>query len=320
MTVLNGLSKLFAAGYDLSGAIGALNRIGGGPALLDVSTLDLEGMQRISGRYDGEIGYTSLFETATAHPYLATLPTTDVPMMVSLPGLAAGDPAAMLVAKQANYDLAIGADLSAVFTVQALAAAGFPLEWGRLITAGKRTDTSATASGTGIQLPLPRGVAAVAVTSATAASPTEVTATAHGLATGESVVIAGSNKSALNVEWTVTVTGANTFTVPLDLTSGAATGGTVQRTSHRGWAAQNQTFVVTGTSVTVTVQDAHEAVSGSFANLSAGAFTAVNGAAIGAQRIEGATATAIIRRYVRVKTTGTFTVGTFASGVFTKEG
>jgi hypothetical protein len=319
MTVLTGQGELFAGGYDISNDVAALNRIGGGPNLIDVSAADLVGFQRIAGRFDGEFSVSVLFDPDVAHVPLSALPTTAVPLMFAMPGTAAGDYVAMLVAKYANYDPSIGNDLAAMFAVQALASEGAPLEWGRMITAGKRTDTSATASGTGITLPLPPGVAAVAITGATDASPTVVTATAHGLQTGDSVIIAGTDQATLNDEWTVTVTGDDTFTVPCDLSiAGAATGGTVQRTSYRGWAAQNQTFAVVGTSVTVTIQDAHEAEAASFANLTGGAFAAVNGSAVGAERI--ASAAGIIRNHVRVKTTGTFTSGIFATALYLTPG
>lgn len=318
MTVLTGQGLLFAGGYDISADVAALQRIGGGPNLLDVSSLDAVGMKRIAGRFDGELGVSVLFDPDVAHVPLSALPTTMVPLLFAMPGLTAGDYAAMLVGKYVNYDPTIGSDLAAMFAVRALASEGYPLEWGRMLTAGKRTDTGATASGTGITLPLPPGVAAVNITGASAASPTEVTATAHGLQTGDSVVIAGASQASLNDEWTVTVTGTDTFTVPCDLSGGAATGGTVQRTSFRGWAAQSQVLSVTGTSVTVTIQDAHEAVSGSFANLTGGAFAAVNGAAIGAERI--ASASGIIRNHVRVKTTGTFNPATFATALWLAPG
>lgn len=319
MTVLTGQGLLFAGGYDISGDAGSVSRVGGGPNLLDISNIQLVGMRRLAGRFDGEFNYNVFFNPLGAHVLHKTLPTTLVPLMLALPGTTAADIVAMLVGKQVDYAQAVGQDLAASFSVQALASEGFPLEWGKMITAGKRTDTSATASGTGIDLGIPTGVAAVAITSATAASPTEVTATAHGLATGESVVIAGTDQATLNDEWTVTKTGDDTFTVPCDLSiAGAATGGTVQRTSHRGWSAQNQTFSVVGTSATVTVQDSHEAVSGSFANLTGGAFAAVLAAAVGAERL--GSATGIIKRYVRVKTTGTFSSAVFASGVYAKEG
>jgi hypothetical protein len=314
MTVLTGLSKLFAAGYDLTGDINSIGGIKGGPALWDASSLDLAGMKRLAARFDGSMALSVLFDPDVAHVPLSALPTTAVPLMVPIPGSAAGDYAAMLVGKYVDYAPSIGADLGVMFALSVQASEGYPVEWGRMITAGKRTDTGATSTGTGITLPLPPGVAAVAITSATAASPTEVTATAHGLQSGDSVLIAGTDQATLNDEWTVTVTGDDTFTVPCDLSvAGAASGGTVQRTSYRGWAAQVQVFSVTGTSMTVTVQDAHEAVSGSFANLTGGGFAAVNAGSVGAERI--ASAAGIVRNHVRVKTTGTFNPGVFAVAI-----
>jgi hypothetical protein len=210
--------------------------------------------------------------------------------------------------------MSVANDLGAGFAVSCLAAAGFPVEWGKLITDGKRTDTAATATGTGIDLGLPKGVPAVNITSASAANPTSVlTATAHGLQTGDSVLISGTDKAALNDSFTVTVVDPTHFTVAVDLTGGAATGGSMQRTSHRGWAAQSQVFSVVGTSVTVKIQHAPKNLSGSMSDLSGGGFAAVLGGASGAERIQSASG--IVQRFVRVATTGTFNPATFAVGI-----
>ena len=318
MTVLSGLSNLYAAGYDLSGDTGAIQRIGGGPGMLDVSTVDLAGMKRISGRFDGEIGYNVWLNPAGAHVHLGALPQTAVPIMVPIPP-EDGAIVAMLLAKYAEYNPAIGNDLAASFAVRALASESYPIEWGKLITDGKRTDTSATASGTGIDLGIP-DVAAVNISATSEDDPTEITtATAHGLQTGDSVLIAGDNSTpALNGGHTVTVTGDDTFTIDVEVTT-AGSAGTVQRTSHRGWAAQSQVFSVTGTSVTVAIQNAPNNVAGEFADLTAGGFTAVtSGAVRGAQRI--ASTAGIVQRFVRVKTTGTFNPATYAVGIHVTPG
>ena len=320
MSVLTGLGKLYVGGYDLSGDTGAISRCGGGPNLLDVSPIDVVGFKRIAGRFDGEIAYNVFLNPTGAHIPLSALPTTMQALMLALPGTAAGDLAAMLVGKQVDYAPAVGQDLGASFSVSAMASEGFPLEWGKIITAGQRTDTSATASGTGIDLGIPAGVAAVDILTSSIANPTEITTDGdHGLQTGDSVVIAGhtSVTPALDGEYTVTVTGTDTFTVPVNVSADGA-GGTVQRTSRRGWAAQNQVFSIAGTSVTVTVQDSHEAVAGSFANLTGGAFSAVSAGNVGGERI--ASVAGIIKRYVRVKTTGTFSSAVFASGVWANPG
>ena len=320
MTVYNGQGLLFSGGYDVSGDIAALSGVGGGPNLIDTSPLSLAGMRRLAGRFDGHLNASVLYNPTGAHIPFDDLPTSMVAMMFALPGTAAGDFAAMLVGKQVDYAVNDGNDLAAIFALSALASEGYPLEWGKMITAGKREDTSATASGTGIDLGVPAGVAAVNITSSSIANPTVITtATDHGLQTGDSVLIAGhtSVTPALDGAYTVTVTGATTFTVPVNV-SNDGTGGTVQRTSRRGWSAQNQVFSCAGTSVTVTVQDSHEAVAGSFANLTGGAFTAVNAGSVGHQRLESASG--ILKRHVRVKTTGTFSSAVFASGVYGEPG
>ena len=70
----------------------------------------------------------------------------------------------------------------------------------------------------------------VAITSSSVANPTVITtATAHGLVTGNKVVIknhSGSTPSINDTTYTVTVTGTNTFTIPVNVTV-AGTGGTI---------------------------------------------------------------------------------------------
>jgi hypothetical protein len=135
---------LWIDGVDLSGDIGALNSIRGGPATLDVTAINKLAYERIGGLRDGGIDMTSFFNpaTAAAHETLSTLPTADRVVSAGFPS-AIGDPAASLVGKQINYDPARGNDGSLTFPVQSQANA-YGLEWGELHTPGKRTDASAT--------------------------------------------------------------------------------------------------------------------------------------------------------------------------------
>ncbi len=316
-TIFNGLANLYVAGHDLSGDVGVINSIAGNAAMLDVSTIGSLGMGRLAGRRDSSLSYNAWFDPTGSHAYLRNIPADDAPIILAFPPQAGGR-AAMLVGRQVSYDLNINADLSAAFAVNMPGAIGVPVEWGKLITAGKRTDTAATASGVGIDLGVPHGVSPTNITGSTTASPTVVTSAGHGLLTGDSVLIAGTDKSGLNTGWTVTVINSSTFSVPLDLSilGGAASGGTVQRTSHRGWAAIAQVFAITGTSVAPTLQHAPKAVSGSFVNLTGGAFTAKT--ALGAER--KASASGILQRFVRVASVGTFNPATFAVGIHFKEG
>lgn len=75
-------------------------------------------------------------------------------------------------------------------------------------------------------------IAAAAITSSSAANPTVITtSSAHGLTTNDYVTIASHTGSAQNINGThqVTVTASTTFTIAVDLTAGAGTGGTFSR-------------------------------------------------------------------------------------------
>jgi len=142
--------RLFLAGYDLSGDIGAISRIGAPRTLLDVTAIDKSARERIYGLRDGEISFSSFFNDAALQEHVALkgLPTVDVQVLY-FRGVVLGGNVAGMVGKQVNYDPVRGPDGSLIFGVQALAN-GFGLEWGLSLTAGKRTDTVATAPATGV--------------------------------------------------------------------------------------------------------------------------------------------------------------------------
>ncbi|MEU0411729.1 hypothetical protein ABZ307_28460 [Streptomyces griseorubiginosus] len=111
--------------------------------------------------------------------------------------------------------------------------------------------------------------------------------------------------NAYGLEWGVQLTaGKRTDTTG---TNGTSVDQTTASTSF-GWQAYLQVFAVTGTSVTVKIQDSAD--NSSWADLSGAAFTAATTA--GVQRIQAASATATVRRYVRVVSSGTFTNAQFA--------
>lgn len=138
---------LYISGNDLSGDITAISNVGGGPAALDVTGISKSAFERLGGIRDGRLDMTSWWNPSGSHPVLSALPTTDVHMMYCR-GTALGSPAAAIVAKQVTYDGTRGNDGAFTFAVNAQANA-YGLEWGRLLTAGQRTDTAAT-NGTGV--------------------------------------------------------------------------------------------------------------------------------------------------------------------------
>lgn len=83
-------------------------------------------------------------------------------------------------------------------------------------------------------------------------------------------------------------------------TNGTALDQTTVSTAF-GWQAYLQIFAFAGTDVTVKLQDSAD--NSTFADLAGGAFTAITSTTPGAQRLQSASATATVRRYVRVSTT-----------------
>lgn len=142
--------NLYVAGFDLSGDIGSLEAIGGGPAALQVTGIDKSAHERIGGLRDGRLDYTSFFNDAVgqSHPVHSALPTADVTLTYCR-GTTIGNAAACCVAKSVNYPGTRPTDGSFTFKLTAQANA-YGIEWGRQLTAGKRTDTTATSPATGV--------------------------------------------------------------------------------------------------------------------------------------------------------------------------
>ncbi|WP_062434986.1 hypothetical protein [Herbidospora daliensis] len=137
--------NLYVSGYNYSGDIGSIGRIGGGPTPLIVTGIDKSGQERIGGLIDGAIEYNGFFnpDEGRAHERLSLLPTGNQ-LLSYCRGTGLGSPGAGLVAKQVNYDPTRGQDGSITFAISAQSAGGWGLEWGRQGTAGVRSDTTAT--------------------------------------------------------------------------------------------------------------------------------------------------------------------------------
>ncbi len=130
-------------GYDLANDIGAFS-VGGGPALLVTTGIDKLGFERIGGQIDGHIDLDAFFNDATArmHPVGAALPMTDRHLMMFLASTI-GAAAACMIGKQIDYAPTRGAD-GALGMSMPHPANGYGMEWCELLTAGYRTDTTAT--------------------------------------------------------------------------------------------------------------------------------------------------------------------------------
>ena len=224
-------SRFFIDGYDISGDVGQIGSVRISVAPLDVTPIDVSAATRIRGRQSGEMSWNVFFNDAALqeHVALKAMVRTDRYAMWAHQCAAIGDSGAAMRGKQMSYDWNLGADGGFIGSVQMLSN-GPPIEFGNLITPGKRTDTGAT-------------------------------------------------------------NGAS-------FDGGAST--------SFGLAAYAFCTAVTGTSVTLTIEDS--ANNSDWTAVTGGAFTAFT--AIGAQRIQTAVG-GTVRRYVRVVSSGTFNPATF---------
>jgi hypothetical protein len=141
--------QLYVAEFDLSGDVGSIGNIAGGPAALEVTAINKSGYERLGGLRDGRIEFSSFFNDAASqeHVALKSLPTGNR-QVSAFRGTTLGNPAACEIAKQINYDGTRGNDGSLVLAVEA-PATEFGLQWGNQLTAGKRTDGGAV-NGSGV--------------------------------------------------------------------------------------------------------------------------------------------------------------------------
>lgn len=150
MTKASGIGDtLLVDGYDLSGDIGSVDTIADRQSLLEVTGIDKGATERISGIGDAEVSFTAWFNDAAgaAHPVLKTQGTGDHKVQY-LHGSDLGGAAFQLTGKQVTYDGTRAQDGSLTLAVQVLGSDGSGGQWGRMLTAGKRTDTGATTGST----------------------------------------------------------------------------------------------------------------------------------------------------------------------------
>ena len=140
--------RFFINGYDLSGDVGALEDASSPRETFDVTSLDKSANERLMGRGDGSMTFLTYFNDAAGqeHAALKGLPTTDIQAIWGF-GASIGDTACGILAKQTDYAFSHPSDGSLSITVPLVSTGGIPLEWGKMLTAGKRTDSSATNGG-----------------------------------------------------------------------------------------------------------------------------------------------------------------------------
>ena len=147
MAKQTGLAQAFyLGGRDISGDVGSLSEVSCPRDVFEVTGIDKSAPERLNGLADGRIVFDAWFNDATdqEHTALKGLPTADV-IVTYVDATTVGQPAAILVGKQLNYDWTRGPDGSLAGSI-AVHGNGNALEWGEMLSAGMITHASATSA------------------------------------------------------------------------------------------------------------------------------------------------------------------------------
>lgn len=135
--------------FDLSNDSNAFGNIKKSLSPIEMTGIDKAAVERIAGDLDSEMKWVSFFNPTNAHAGLSTLPRTDRQTSY-FHRATLGAPVASQLGKQVGYDGKRDADGKLMFDIDAPGNATW-LDWGWALTAGKRTDGTAT-NGTGVDL------------------------------------------------------------------------------------------------------------------------------------------------------------------------
>ncbi len=137
--------NFFVEGRDLSGDTNSVGTIRSSRPPIDVTGINKSAHERLPGQWDGEISFVTFFNKASDQQFdaLKAVPTANVQVMY-MRGTTLGDQGACMIGNQASGGgPERTADGGITFAPQFLSD-GKGLEWTRNLTAGKRTDSSAT--------------------------------------------------------------------------------------------------------------------------------------------------------------------------------
>ncbi len=136
--------QLFIGGYDIGADTSAISSLSTPRATLPATGITKSAMERLFGKRDAQAEFITYFNDATdqQHDALKGLPTSDVHLMY-LRGTTLGNEGLAMVGKQVSYDPTRTDEGAFTFGVS-IPSSGFGADWCKQLTAGKRTDTTAT--------------------------------------------------------------------------------------------------------------------------------------------------------------------------------
>lgn len=296
-------ARYYVGGYDISGDTQSLDAINGGTKTLPGTDITQSGQARLFGLRDGNLDFTVFFDKTGAHVPLSSLPTGNTIGTFLAPPVAVGGAAASCNGKQIDYNPSRGADGSLLLKTQ-IQASPFGLEWGQALTAGTRTDATATngadydqgaSQAWGAQAYLQ----AIALTGTTATvtiqqSPDNTTwntllafAAATSAPQVQRIATAAQSFTATNASPAVfTVGTAIANGTPVALSGSSLPAGFTAGTTYFAVAASGLTFELSATS---------------------------GGSAINSTSAGSGTVTPVVQRFLRAITAGTFTSFSFVT-------
>ena len=144
-------TRIYAAGYDLSGDVSSLGGVGVMSELYDVTTLSDGAVRRLSGLASGSVSVSAFMDTAAGKDHALWIsnsgakPTADQTVLIPLDASAIGGACLGMDAKQATYNIERPTGSAIAASVEYASADGSSPEWGVMLTAGSVTDSSGTA-------------------------------------------------------------------------------------------------------------------------------------------------------------------------------
>lgn len=145
-------TRIYAAGYNLSGDVSSLSGVGIMSELYDVTTLSDAAVSRLSGLASGTVSVSAFMDTAAGRDHAlwtsgtsGAKPTADQTVLIPLDASAIGGACLGMDAKQATYNIERPTGSALAASVDYASADGSSPEWGVMLTAGSVTDSSGTA-------------------------------------------------------------------------------------------------------------------------------------------------------------------------------
>jgi hypothetical protein len=149
--------RLLVSGNDLSSDIKGISDLSSPVGVLDKTDITQSGRHRMHGQFDGMLTFDTHFDDAALKEHLVLrsqggASPAGVDRIVTFAHRATiGATSASMVAKQIDYAPTRDTDGDLTQSVQ-FQGNGYGLEWGKLLTAIPRTDTSATDPATGVDM------------------------------------------------------------------------------------------------------------------------------------------------------------------------